>query len=231
MCVPIFACMDVTSASVCVISLCVSICEFFCLVKHVFHSCGVTCHSLCFGLNGSECMRLCPVMSCCLFACFTLPCVSIWPGTCFFFSFIYISLCLHLWVSLAASECLWHSVFHSVCIFVCIFLCEPPHCISLYLYPGCLWVCFRWHAYLVLHFSLSLSFCACGYGLFVSVCVPFSCSHLCVHHWVVISLCPLLSVCLSVQHACGKVGRQEKLPWYTPSIRPSLSVKRLKEII
>ena len=134
MCVPIFVYMDVTSASVCVISLCVSICEFFCLVKHVFHSCGVTCHSLCFGLNGSECMRLCPVMSCCLFACFTLPCVSIWPGTCFFFSVIYISLCLHLWVSLAASECLWRSVSHSVCIFVCIFLCEPPpasHCISI----------------------------------------------------------------------------------------------------
>lgn len=116
-----------------------------------------------------------------------------------FFYVIYISLGLHLWVSLAASECLWHAVSHSVCVFVCIFLCEPPHCISLYLYR-CLWVCCGWHAYLILHFplcsSLPLSFCACGYGLFVSVCVflllPFMCASLSGYLVVFTFLCLFL---------------------------------------
>ena len=157
-------------------------------------------------------------------------CIYLTRHLLFFLCHIYFSVSPFM----SLSCCFWMSL--TLCVPFCLYFCVyfplwASPCISLYLYSGCLWVCFRWHAYLVLHFSLYLSFCACGYGLFVSVCVSFSCSHLCVHHWVVISLCPLPSVCLSVQHACGRVGRQEKLPWYTSSIRPSLSVKRLKEII
>ena len=233
MCVSIVVCMDVTSASVCVVSLCVSICEFFCLVKHVFHFCGVPCHSLCFGLNGSEWMRLCPVTSCCLSACFTLPCASLWPGTCFFsMSYIF------LWVSIYESLLLLLNVFDTLCPILFVFLCvfssvslpTASHCISIavseFVVDG-------------MHISFCIFPCAAPFlSLFVPVgmvclwvCVSFFCSHLCVHHWVVISLCSLFSVCFSVQHACGRAGRQEKLPWYTPSLRPSLSVKRLKEII
>ena len=197
---------------------------FILLELHVAH------FALC--LNVSECMRLWPIMSCCLFACFTLPRASLWPGTCF------LPIChKHLSVSpfMSLSCCFWMSL--TLCVpfclyFLCLFLREPPCCISLYLHSGCLWVCFRRHAYLILHFPLMylpFSLFLCLWAWFVCECVSFFCSHFCVHHWVVISLCPLL--CLSVQHAWGRVGRQEKLPWYTPSLRPSLSVKRLKEII
>ena len=144
----------------------------------------------------------------------------------FYLSVIYISLCLHLWVSLAAFECLWHSVSHSVCIF-CVFssvsLLAASHCISIVavsefvldgmhisfcIFPLCI--------------SLSLSFCA--YGMVcLRVCVflllPFLCASL--SGYLIVST----FLCLSVQHACRRVGRQEKLPWYTPSLRPSLSVK------
>lgn len=150
-----------------------------------------------------------------------------------FFYVIYISLCLHLWVSLAASECLWHAVSHSVCVF-CAFssvsLPTASHCISIvavseFVMDG-MHISF---CIFPLCSSLSLSFCACGYSLFVSVCVflllPFMCASLSGY------LVVFTFLCLSVQHACGRVGRQEKLPWYTPSLRPSLTVKRLKEII
>ena len=119
---------------------------FILLELHVAH------FALC--LNVSECMRPWPIMSCCLFACFTLPRASLWPGTCF------LPIChIHLSVSpfMSLSCCFWMSLILCVpfCLyFLCLFLREPPCCISLYLHSGCLWVCFRRHAYLILHFPL-----------------------------------------------------------------------------
>lgn len=199
-CVSIVVCTDVTSASVCVVSLCVSICEFFCLVKHVFHFCGVPCHSLCFGLNGSEWMRLCPVMSCCLFACFTLPCAFLWPGTCFS-SMSYIFLCVSIYESLL----LLLNVFDTLCPILFVFFCAfssvslptASHCISTvavseFVVDG-MHISF---CIFPLCSSLSLSFCACGYSLFVSVCVflllPFMCASLSGYLVVFTVLCLFL---------------------------------------
>ena len=196
LCVCLSLCAWMLHPPLCVLFLCMWRCvNFFCLVKCMFHSCGVTCHHFALCLNGSGCMRLCPIMSCCLFARFTPPCVSLWPDACFFLSVVYISLCLHLWVSFLL---LLH-VFDTLCpilsVFLCISPCEPPRSISLYLCSGCLWVCVSEGMHLCfcifpcmyLPFSLFLSVpvgIVCGSCLFapiyagitewVSPCVHFS---------------------------------------------------------
>lgn len=145
----------------------------------------------------------------------TLPlCISL-TGTCFS-SMSYIYFRLHLWVSC------FLNVFDTLCPLALnssIFRAPPTH--SLYSQ----WLsldCCGWHAYslafspCVLPFSL---FCACGYSLFVSVCVLF-CSHLCVHHWVVCCVHCLLSV--SVQQPVE--SSKDSLP-DTPSQTQSDSEK------
>lgn len=139
---------------------------------------------------------------------------------------------------MSLSCCFWMSLTRCVPFCLCFFVHFPLWASPLHLTVSLQWLSLSllWMACIS---RSAFSPCAAPFlSLFVPVgivclwvCVSFFCSHLCVHHWVVISLCPLFSVCFSVQHACGRVGRQEKFPWYTPSLRPSLTVKRLKEII
>lgn len=155
----------------------------------------VPCHSLCFGLNGSEwwdSAQLC--LAAYLHASLCLVHFSS-QAPVFFMSYISVSPFMSLsWLSLNAP---WHAVSHSVCKFFA-FSSVSSTASLLYLYSGCLWVCCGWHAYL----SSSIFPCAAPFSLFVPVgivclwvCV-FSCSHLCVHHWVVISVHLFLSVSL-----------------------------------
>ena len=99
---------------------------------------------------------------------------------------------------------------HSVCIF-CVFssvsLLAASHCISIVavsefvldgmhisfcIFPLCI--------------SLSLSFCACGHGLFVSVCLSFAPIFVCITEWL--SHCVHFS--LSLCSACLQESRQTR---------------------
>ena len=184
--------------------------SFFCLVTHGFHSSGVTCRSLCFM---SKCLWMYETDQLCLAAYLHASLCLMHlsdQAPAFYLSVIYISLCLHLWVSLAAFECLWHSVSHSVCIF-CVFssvsLLAASQCISIVavsefvldgmhisfcIFPLCI--------------SLSLSFCACGHGLFVSVCLSFAPIFVCITEWL--SHCVHFS--LSLGSGCLRESRQTR---------------------
>lgn len=155
-----------------------------------------------------------------LLVCMLLPCASLWPG-------VGIFLCLHSWVSF-----FWPlSVFDSLCpfyLYLCVFpsVCLPGHrCSRVFTMDVSGFVFLFQHIPLCVSPSFTLVFC-----LWVRpVSVPFFLACLLPFMWVLV--CLLFSLCLSVEHACGRVGRQEKLPWYTLSLRPSMSVKRLKEMI
>lgn len=179
-----------------------SVCEFFCLVKHMFYVCGVICKAFVLCVSGSECTRLYPIRSCCLFACF---CLERLPDqVCVLFplqSVVYI-LCPHLWTSLF----LLLSVFdipcpYSICI-VYISACLPDHfTVSLQ------WVslgycsdstCFCFNIYPCVYL-LFLSFFTSGYGVCVSsllvvpVCVGITkCVFRCVYFSVYVSLLSVL---------------------------------------
>lgn len=165
-----------------------------------------------------------------LLVCMLLPCASLWPG-------VYIFLCLHSWVSLFLPL----SVFDTLCpfyLYLCVFpsVCHPDHhCSRVFTMDVSgfvfLTACVSVSAYTLVCISLLHSCflplgtaCVCA---FLSCLLPFMWVSLGVH----VSVCLLFSLCLSVEHACGRIDRQEKLPWYTLSLRPSMSVKRLKEMI
>lgn len=177
-------------------------------------------------VNGSGFMGLCPIRSCCLFACFALPCVSLWSGVCFLCCVYFSSL--HLCISLF----LLLTVFDTLCpalgaMFVYFFLWASliHHTVSI---PWMsLSLCFWWHK-----FSFCIFPCVCSFSFFLclcvwSVCVCFLlvCSYLCGHHWVDVSVCPLFSGCLSDEPGCGSRQTRQAPVIYTLSQTQSVTKK------
>lgn len=166
MCVPIFVCMNVTSVSLCFISLYVKVCEFFCLVKCMFHSCGVTCHHFfCVSkwLWMYETLPNYVLLLICMLC--SAMCISLTRRVLFSICCIYFPVSPFMSLSFAASECLWHSVSHSICIFVyfSVSLLDPSHCISAVVASEIVFLraCISVSAFFPVCISLSLSFFLC----------------------------------------------------------------------
>lgn len=166
----LFVCLSLSvwmsSLPLCV---CFFACEFFCPVKHTFHSCGLTCHSLCFVCKWLSAYDTLSSYVLLLLPYFTPPCASLWPGRCFPpLCVVYIYLCLHLWVSLFLLLHAFDTLCTILSVLLYISLCVPPgssHCISLYSVR--LWICA----------SDGMCFCFCIYpwvplGM---ACVGLSC--------------------------------------------------------
>lgn len=223
LCVCVYLCLYGCPLCLCVcVSLCVnfsvrlSIC-FILVDLHAIHF--VLC------VNGSQRMTLYPIMSCCLLPYFTPPCASLWPGRCFPpLCVVYMYLCLHLWVSLFLLLHAFDTLCTILSVLLYISLCVPPgssHCISLY--SVCLWICasdgmcFCFWIYPWVPLGMA---CVCLSSLLASIYLASLSVCLCVSTFL---------LCLSVEQACGTVGRQgKKTPSYMPSLRPSMSGKRLK---
>lgn len=113
--------------------VCFFVCEFFCPVKHMFHSCGLTCHSLCFVCKwlsaydtlSNYVLLLASILHSTLCVSLTRQVLSA-PMCC-----IYVSVSPFMSLSFSASACFWHPVHHSICIVVYFSLCAS-RILSLY---------------------------------------------------------------------------------------------------
>lgn len=189
-------------------------------------------HSLGFVCKWPWMYEICPITSCRLLAYFALSCMSLWPSV-LSSCLLYVRLCISVYESLF---CFWVSLTPSVpfYLFFCIFLflCLPGHLTLSEALSRCLCNCFWWHVFLFLHISLCVSpslFLFVPLGM-ACVCVFLACSHhVGTTKWV--SQCVRSSLYVSLLSMPVGHEADEKLPRYIPSLKSSLSVKRLKEVI
>lgn len=145
-----------------------------------------------------------PITSCCLFAYFVLPCVSLWPSVCFFSSLLYMCFVSPF------RRLLLLSVVDTLCpilsVLLCISLCMPPWSsqgigrftvvVSVSVFLRAHVIVFTYiHPYVSLPLFLFAPLGMACMRVFLASLLPFMWAPLSI------SMCPLFSICLSVEHA------------------------------